>query len=115
MTTTRIKSERFPDLADERLYPRLDEAKMAKFAEMGELILGTLLARRAWHEDEGHGVLRLVMERGSRRGFDVRDLLERNLVPLRVHEVGLDPLADKILEWLEIPEGETPVLVRVDR
>src|SRR5437763_10331588 len=36
MTTTRIKSERFPDLADERLYPRLDEAKMAKFAKKGE-------------------------------------------------------------------------------
>jgi len=88
---------------------------VAGWPEMGELILGTLLARRAWHENEGHGVLRLVMERGSRRGFEVRDLLERNLIPLRVHEVGLDPLADKILEWLDIPEDETPVLVRVDQ
>src|SRR5262245_4771191 len=207
MTTTRIRSERFPDLADTHLYPRLSEAKMAKLAhkgerrsfapgdvlyeqgvrdapfyviesgrvdmldrkpgkeiwiaeadagtfvgdiatftgepaiaecvaaeptetiafpraklreivvgwpEMGELILGTLLARRAWHEGEGHGALRLVMERGSRRGFEVRDLLERNLIPLKVHEVGLDPLADKILEWLEVPEDETPILVRVD-
>ena len=51
------------------------------------------LARRAWHEGAGHGVMRLIAERGSRRAFDVRDLLERNLVPLRFHDV--DPDADK--------------------
>ena len=36
MTTTRIRSERFPDLADTHLYPRLSEAKMAKLAHKGE-------------------------------------------------------------------------------
>ena len=78
-------------------------------------VLGCLLARRAWHEGDGHGVLRLIAERGSRRAFEVRDLLERNLVPLRFHDVDLDPMADKILDWLEIPREETPVLVRHDR
>ena len=208
MTTTQIKAEPFPDLADEALYPRIPEHKMAWLAEtgerrafapaevlyeqgvrdapffviesgrvkfidrkpgkevwiaeadagtfigdiatftgepamaqcvaseptetiafdraglralmaeapdMGERVLGCLLARRAWHEGEGHGVLRLIAERGSRRAFEVRDLLERNLVPLRFHDVNLDPMADKILDWLEIPREETPVLVRHDR
>src|SRR4249919_987358 len=36
MTTTRIKAEHFPDLADEVLYPRLSETKLAWLAEKGE-------------------------------------------------------------------------------
>ena len=208
MATTRIKAENFPDLADEVLYPRLPEYKLAALAakaerrsfaagevlyeqgerdapffiiergrvdlidhkpgkdmwiaeadagtfvgdiatftgepamaecvaseptetivfdrpglrtmlagspEMGELVLGCLLARRAWHEGAGHGVLRLIAERSSRRAFEVRDLLERNLVPLRFHDVDLDPYADKILDWLDITREETPVLIRHDR
>ena len=67
-------------------------AMLAGSPEMGELVLGCLLARRAWHEGAGHGVLRLIAERSSRRAFEVRDLLERNLVPLRFHDVDLDPL-----------------------
>ena len=90
-------------------------AMLAAKPEMGELVLGTLLARRAWHEGAGHGVLRLIAERGSRRAFEVRDLLERNLVPLQFHDVDLDPYADKILEWLDITREETPVLIRHDR
>ena len=88
---------------------------LAASPELGELVLGCLLARRAWHEGAGHGVLRLIAERGSRRAFEVRDLLERNLVPLRFHDVDMDPYADKILEWLDIPRDETPVLIRNDR
>jgi thioredoxin reductase (NADPH) len=90
-------------------------ALLAASPEMGELVLGCLLARRAWHEGAGHGVLRLIAERGSRRAFEVRDLLERNLVPLRFHDVDLDPYADKILDWLGVTRDETPVLVRNDR
>jgi thioredoxin reductase (NADPH) len=208
MTTTRIKADPFPDLADEALYPRIAEYKMAWLAEkgerrsfeegevlyeqgvrdgpffvlesgrvnlfdrkpgkevwiaeadagtfvgdiatftgepaiaecvaaeptetiafdrqglraivagspeMGELILSCLLARRAWHEGAGHGALRLIAERGSRRAFEVRDLLERNLVPLQFFDVDLHPYADKILDWLDITREETPVLIRVDR
>jgi thioredoxin reductase (NADPH) len=90
-------------------------ALLAASPELGEVVLGCLLARRAWHEGEGHGLLRLIAERGSRRAFEVRDLLERNLVPLRFHDIDSDPYADKILDWLEIPRSETPVLVRNDR
>ena len=36
MTTTRIKAQDFPDLDDERLYPRLSDEKMAFLAGKGD-------------------------------------------------------------------------------
>jgi len=207
-STTRLRADRFPDLADRALYPRIEEAKLAKLAkkgerrafapgdvlyeqgvrdgpffiiesgrvelvdrkpgkeiviaeadagtfvgdiatftgepamaqcvaieptetiafdrpslrsmladhpELGDIVLSCLLARRAWHEGEGHGVLHLIAERGSRRAFEVRDLLERNLVPMRFYDVDVDSRADKFLNWLDIGREETPVLIRVDR
>ena len=56
-------------------------AMVARWPEFGELIFRTLLERRNWHEREGYGVMRLIAPRGSRRAFEVRDLLERNLLP----------------------------------
>ena len=66
-------------------------AMLAASPELGEVVLSCMLARRAWHEGEGHGVLRLIAERGSRRAFEVRDLLERNLLPVRFHDADSDP------------------------
>ena len=63
---------------------------VARWPEFGEHIFRTLLARRAWHEAEGHGVMRLIAARGSRRAFEVRDLLERNLLPVRWYDVDTD-------------------------
>ncbi|HYC82160.1 MAG TPA: FAD-dependent oxidoreductase, partial [Solirubrobacterales bacterium] len=68
-------------------------------------------ARRAWHEAEGHGVMRLIAPRGSRRAFEVRDLLERNLLPVRWFDVDDDEESAGLLDWLQIPREETPVLV----
>src|SRR5918997_2090049 len=82
-----------------------------RWPEFGEHIFRTLLARRAWHEAEGHGVMRLIAPRGSRRAFEVRDLLERNLLPVRWYDVDTDEESAALLEWLEIPREETPVLV----
>ena len=84
---------------------------IARWPEFGEHIFRTLLARRAWHEEEGHGVMRLIAPRGSRRAFEVRDLLERNLLPVRWYDVDTDEESSKFLDWLEIPKAETPVLV----
>ena len=67
--------------------------------------------RRARHEAEGHGVMRLIAPRGSRRAFEVRDLLERNLLPVRWYDVDTDEESAAMLEWLGIPREETPVLV----
>jgi thioredoxin reductase (NADPH) len=84
---------------------------VARWPEFGEHVFRTLLARRAWHEGQGNGVMRLIAPRGSRRAFEVRDLLERNLLPVRWYDVDTDAESAAMLEWLEIPRSETPVLV----
>src|SRR3954470_552758 len=84
---------------------------LARWPEFGEHIFRTLLARRAWHEANGYGVIRLIAPRGSRRAFEVRDLLERNLLPVRWYDVDTDEESAQMLEWLDIPREETPVLV----
>jgi thioredoxin reductase (NADPH) len=84
---------------------------LARWPEFGEHVFETLLARRAWHEAEGHGVMRLIAPRGSRRAFEVRDLLERNLLPVRSYDVDTDAESAAMLDWLNIPRSETPVLV----
>jgi thioredoxin reductase (NADPH) len=86
-------------------------AMVARWPEFGEQVFATLLARRAWHEAEGHGVMRLIAPRGSRRAFEVRDLLERNLLPVRWYDVDTDTESAALLDWLDIPRSETPVLV----
>jgi thioredoxin reductase (NADPH) len=87
-------------------------AMLASWPELGELVLRTMTARRTWHEENGYGVLRLIAPRGSRRAFEVRDLLERNLMPVRWYDVDTDPESTAMLDWLQIPREETPVLVR---
>ena len=87
-------------------------AMLAAWPEMAEPVLRTMMARREWHVEHGYGVLRLIAARGSRRAFDVRDLLERNLVPVRWYDVDTDPESATMLDWLQIPREETPVLVR---
>jgi thioredoxin reductase (NADPH) len=82
-----------------------------RWPEFGEHVFRTLMARRAWHEAEGHGVMRLIAPRGSRRAFEVRDLLERNLLPVRWYDVDTDAESADLLRWLDIPREETPVLV----
>jgi thioredoxin reductase (NADPH) len=87
-------------------------AMLASWPELAELVLRTMMARREWHQSNGHGVLRLIAPRGSRRAFEVRDLLERNLVPVRWYDVDTDPESAAMLDWLQVPREETPVLVR---
>ena len=70
------------------------------------------MARREWHVAHGHGVLRLIAPRGSRGAFEVRDLLERNLMPVRWYDVDTDEESAAMLDWLQVPREETPVLVR---
>ena len=84
---------------------------LARWPELGEHIFKTMLSRRAWHVAEGHGVMRVIAPRGSRRAFEVRDLLERNLLPVRWYDVDTDAESAQMLDWLDIPRSETPVLV----
>jgi thioredoxin reductase (NADPH) len=84
---------------------------LAGWPELGEMVFRTLLARREWHEQTGHGVMRLIASRSSRRAFEVRDLLERNLIPVRWHDADVDAESARMLHWLDVPRSETPVLV----
>jgi thioredoxin reductase (NADPH) len=84
---------------------------VARWPEFGEHVFATLLARRAWHIESGHGVMRLIAGRDSRRAFEVRDLLERNLLPVRWYDADTDEESAQMLEWLGISREETPVLV----
>jgi thioredoxin reductase (NADPH) len=86
-------------------------AMVAHWPEFGEHVFRTLMARREWHEAEGHGIMRLIAPRGSRRAFEVRDLLERNLLPVHWYDVDTDAESAALLDWLQIPRSETPVLV----
>lgn len=42
----------------------------------------------------------------------MRDLLERNLIPVRWYDVDTDDESAAMLDWLQIPREETPILVR---
>ena len=42
----------------------------------------------------------------------MRDLLERNLIPVRWYDVDTDDESAAMLDWLRIPREETPILVR---
>src|ERR1700744_6136814 len=83
---------------------------VADWPEFGEMVFRTLLARRAWHEEHGYGVMRLIAPQASRRAFEVRDLLERNLLPVHWYDVDHDPESEEMLNWLEVPREETPIL-----
>jgi hypothetical protein len=39
-------------------------AMLASWPELAELVLRTMMARREWHQERGHGVLRLIAPRG---------------------------------------------------
>jgi thioredoxin reductase (NADPH) len=84
----------------------------AKWPEFAEHVLRTMTARRDWLVAHGIGVLRLIAPRGSNRAFQVRDLLERNLLPVQWFDVDTDAESAGLLEKLNIPLSETPVLVR---
>jgi thioredoxin reductase (NADPH) len=84
---------------------------VARWPEFGDQVFATLLARRAWQEAAGYGVMQLIAPRSSRRAFEVRDLLERNLLPVRWHDVDADEESAALLDRLGIPRSETPVLV----
>ena len=72
-------------------------AMLAGTPELGELVLGTACSRAAPGTSRtGTACCSLIAERGSRARLRVRDLLERNLVPLRFHDVDLDPLRRQV-------------------
>jgi thioredoxin reductase (NADPH) len=81
-------------------------------AELGDLLLRTMVARRDWLIGRGLGQQKLIGSRWSGEAFAVRELLERNLVPFTWHDLATDEEGRILLEGLRIGEDELPVLVR---
>jgi thioredoxin reductase (NADPH) len=79
--------------------------------DIGDLVLRTLIARREWLEGHGYGHLRLLGSRQSRSAFEIRDLLERNLVPFRWYDVDTDPDSHRLRTAFALDDGDLPVLV----
>jgi thioredoxin reductase (NADPH) len=83
-------------------------------ADLGDLLLRTMIARRDFLIGRSLGQLKLIGSRWSGEAFAVRELLERNLVPFTWHDVTTDEESRALLEGLGIEEEECPVLVRSD-
>ena len=83
-------------------------------ADLGDLLLRTMVARRDWLMGRGLGQQKLIGSRWSGEAFAVRELLERNLVPFTWHDLATDEEGRVLLDGLGIGEDECPVLVRSD-
>ncbi len=87
---------------------------VATAAELGDLLLRTMVTRREWLQGRGLGQQRLIGSRWSGEAFAVRELLERNLVPFTWHDLATDEESRVLLDGLGIEDAECPVLVRSD-
>jgi thioredoxin reductase (NADPH) len=84
---------------------------VASSTDLGDLLLRTMIARREWLLGEGHGN-ELLFGRRSGDAFAIRELLERNLIPFRWHDIDADEESRALLDRLGIGIEECPVLVR---
>lgn len=85
---------------------------VAGAAELGDLLLRTMVARREWLRGQGYGYERLIGKRSSGDAFAIRELLERNLVPFSWHDIDTDAESKALLDRLGIGADQCPVLVR---
>ncbi|MDP9188091.1 MAG: FAD-dependent oxidoreductase [Actinomycetota bacterium] len=94
------------------LPPDALRALVASSAELGDLLLRTMITRREWLMGQGYGNERLIGHRSSGDAFALRELLERNLVPFSWHDIETDDESRVLLDRLGIGADECPVLVR---
>jgi thioredoxin reductase (NADPH) len=85
---------------------------VAGAAELGDLLLRTMVVRREWLKAQGYGNERLIGRRSSGDAFAIRELLERNLVPFSWHDIDNDDESKALLDRLGIGAEECPILVR---
>jgi thioredoxin reductase (NADPH) len=85
---------------------------VAGSAELGDLLLRTMVVRREWLKGQGYGNELLIGKRSSGDAFAIRELLERNLIPFSWHDIDTDEESKALLDRLGIGPEECPVLVR---
>jgi thioredoxin reductase (NADPH) len=83
-------------------------------ADLGDLLLRTMIARRDFLIGRSLGQQKLIGSRWSGEAFAVRELLERNLVPFTWHDLATDEESRVLLDGLGIGEEDCPVLIRSD-
>jgi thioredoxin reductase (NADPH) len=83
-------------------------------AELGDLLLRIMVARRDWLKGRGLGQQKLIGSRWSGEAFQVRELLERNLIPFTWHDLERDEESRVLIDDAGIPEEDCPVLIRSD-
>ena len=88
---------------------------IAEEGDLGELILRTFLARRAWLEGHGYGAKTLIGPRSDPQTGRLRNFLGRNQIPYE----WLDPIEDAagkaIAEQFKFGEDEMPAIVVGDK
>lgn len=80
-------------------------------SEASDLILRTLMARRAWLEGHGHGQLQLIGPRSCPQTYRLRDFLGRNQVPFAWRDTESDDGAAVLLDRLAVGKQDWPVLI----
>ncbi|MBX9623733.1 MAG: FAD-dependent oxidoreductase [Gemmataceae bacterium] len=91
-------------------HDRLKEL-VAQHSDIGDLLLTTFLARRAWLEGHGYGQAGLVGSATSKEAYRLREFLARNQVPFRWYDVDADAASRALLDRLGVRPDECPVLV----
>lgn len=80
-------------------------------SEAGDLILTTLMARRAWLEGHGFGQVQLIGPQSCTHTYTIRDFLGRNQIPFTWRDTEADPEVAQLLDRLEICTEHLPVLI----
>ena len=84
---------------------------VSQHSGVGDLLLRTFMARRAWLEGQGYGQVTLIGPQRSQETFRLREFLSRNEVPFRWYDPEADDKSKTLLDALHIDAAGTPVLI----
>ena len=84
---------------------------VARHSDIGDLLLTTFVARRAWLEGHGYGQASLIGPADCKATYRLREFLSRNQVPFHWHDPSTDADSQALLDRLNVPAADTPVLV----
>ena len=88
---------------------------VAEEGDLGEIILRTFLARRAWLEGNGYGAQTLIGGRSDPHTARLRHFLGRNQIPYEWLDPETDPAARRLAESFGLGDGDLPAIAAGDR
>lgn len=89
-------------------------ALVSESPDLGDLLLTTMLARRAWLESQDFGNLTIVGTRSAELAR-LRDYLQRNQVSFEWHDPSTDPASRQLLDGMAVDDSDLPVVVSGNR